>query len=156
MQYRELGRTGIQISEIGFGCGGNAGLRGKGTLDDQRDAIKQALDLGINYFDEAPDYGDGLSETNLGRVLKELRVSPYITSKVEVRRENLDDIAGHIARSLDGSLHRMGIEHVDVLQLHNGPVMETPELTGRSYTYLSLEDYLRPGGALDGLVKAKE
>ena len=156
MQYRELGRTGIQISEIGFGCGGNAGLMVKGTLDEQRDAIKRALDLGINYFDEAPDYGDGLSETNLGRVLKELRVSPYITSKVEVRRENLDDIEGHIARSLDGSLHRMGIEHVDVLQLHNGPVMETPELTGRSYTYLSLEDYLRPGGALDGLLKAKE
>ena len=89
----------------------------KGTREEQRDAIKCALDLGINYFDEAPDYGDGLSETNLGRVLKELGVRPYITSKVEVRREDLGDIAGHIARSLDGSLQRMGIEHVDVLQL---------------------------------------
>ena len=85
MQYRELGRTGIQISEIGFGCGGNAGLMVKGTRGEQRDAIKCALDLGINYFDEAPDYGDGLSETNLGRVLKALGVRTYITSKVEVR-----------------------------------------------------------------------
>ena len=55
MQYRELSRTGIQISEIGFGCGGNAGLMVKGTMEAQRDAIKRALDLGINYFDEAPD-----------------------------------------------------------------------------------------------------
>ena len=155
MQYRKLGRTGIQISEIGFGCGGNAGLMVKGTREEQRNAIKCALDLGINYFDEAPDYGDGLSESNLGRMLKELGVRPYITSKVEVRRQDLGDIAGHIGRSLDGSLLRMGIEHVDVLQLHNGPVMDTPELTGRSYTHLSLEDYLRPGGALDGLQKAK-
>ena len=85
MQYRKLGRTGIQISEIGFGCGGNAGLMVKGTREEQRNAIKCALDLGINYFDEAPDYGDGLSESNLGRMLKELGVRPYITSKVEVR-----------------------------------------------------------------------
>ena len=155
MQYRELGRTGIQISEIGFGCGGNAGLMVKGTRGEQREAIKCALDLGINYFDEAPDYGDGLSETNLGRVLKELGVRPYITSKVEVRREDLGDIAGHIARSLDGSLQRMGIEHVDVLQIHNGPVIDPPEFTGRSYTHLSLDDYLRQDGALDGLQKAK-
>ncbi|MBM12041.1 MAG: aldo/keto reductase [Chloroflexi bacterium] len=156
MEYRDLGNTGIKVSEIGFGCGGNAGLMVKGTPDQQRDAIKRALDLGINYFDEAPDYGDGLSETNLGRVLKELGVRPYITSKVEVRAENLEDIAGHIIRSLDGSLDRMGVDHVDVLQLHNGPVLDTPVLTGRSYTHLSLEDYLRPGGALEGLQNAKD
>jgi L-glyceraldehyde 3-phosphate reductase len=156
LKYRELGNTGIQISEIGFGCGGNAGLMVGGTLQEQRDAIKRALDLGINYFDEAPDYGDGLSETNLGRVLNELGVRPHITSKVEIRTNDLDDVAGHITRSLDGSLHRMGIDYVDVLQVHNGPVMETPKLTGRSYTHLSLDDYLRPGGALEGLQRAKK
>lgn len=156
MKYRELGSTGIQISEIGFGCGGNAGLMVTGTLQEQRDAIKRAIDLGINYFDEAPDYGDGLSETNLGRALKELGVRPYITSKVEVRTENFSDVAGHITRSLDSSLLRMGIDFVDVLQLHNGPVMEPSELAGRSYTRLSLEDYLRPGGALEGLQTAKK
>ena len=151
MNYREIGDTGVQVSEIGFGCGGNAGLMVKGTPEQQREAISRALELGINYFDQAPDYGDGVSETNLGRVLKELGAHPYITSKVEVRAEDLNDIAGHIVRSVDASLGRLGIDHVDFLQLHNGPVMDRPELTGRSYTHLSVEDYLRTGGALEGL-----
>ena len=68
MQYREVGNTGVRVSEIGFGGGGNAGLMVKGTPQQQRDAIERAIELGINYFDQAPDYGDGVSETNLGRV----------------------------------------------------------------------------------------
>ena len=155
MNYREVGGTGVRVSEIGFGCGGNAGLMVKGTPEQQRDAISRALEIGINYFDQAPDYGDGLSETNLGRVLKDLGAQPYITSKVEVRAENLDDIAGHIVRSVDQSLERLGMDHVDFLQLHNGPVIERPELSGRSYTHLWVEDYLRAGGALEGLQRVQ-
>lgn len=151
MEYREIGSTGVRVSEIGFGCGGNAGLMVKGTPEQQREAISRALELGINYFDQAPDYGDGISETNLGRVLKDLGAHPYITSKVEVRAENLSDIAGHIVRSVDESLKRLGIEYLDFLQVHNGPVLHQPELSGRSYTHLTVEDYLRPGGALEGL-----
>jgi len=63
VNYREVGNTGVRVSEIGFGCGGNAGLLVKGTPEQQREAILRALELGINYFDEAPDYGDGVSET---------------------------------------------------------------------------------------------
>ncbi len=155
MNFRELGNTGVLVSEIGFGCGGNAGLMVKGMPEQQRDAISRALEIGINYFDQAPDYGDGLSETNLGRVLKDLGAQPYITSKVEVRAENLDDIAGHIIRSVDQSLERLGMDHVDFLQLHNGPVIERPELSGRSYTHLWVEDYLRTGGALEGLQRVQ-
>ncbi|MDA1129307.1 MAG: aldo/keto reductase [Chloroflexi bacterium] len=81
MNYRELGGTGLQVSEIGFGCGGNAGLMVKGTPEQQREAVSRAPELGINYFDQAPDYGDGVSETNLGRVLKDLGAQPYITSR---------------------------------------------------------------------------
>ena len=155
MNYRELGNTGIHVSEIGFGCGGNAGLMVKGTPEQQREAIARAIELGINFFDEAPDYGDGLSEENLGRVLKELGVRPYINSKVEVRSDDLDDIAGHIVESMDQSLQRLGVDYVDFLQLHNGPVMERPEMPGRSYTHLSVDDYLRPGGALEGLQRVQ-
>ena len=155
MKYRELGGTGVQVSEIGFGCGGNAGLMVKGTPEQQREAIERALELGINYFDQAPDYGDGLSETNLGRVLKDLGSHPYITTKVEVRAENLSGIAGHIVRSMDQSLQRLGVDYVDFLQLHNGPVTERPELSGRSYTHLWIEDYLRAGGALEGLQRVQ-
>ena len=155
MNYREIGGTGVRVSEIGFGCGGNAGLMVKGTPEQQREAISRALELGINYFDQAPDYGDGVSETNLGRVLKELGSRPYITTKVEVRADNLSDIAGHIVNSVDQSLKRLGMVYVDFLQLHNGPVLEQPELTGRGYAHLSVEDYLRIGGALEGLQRAQ-
>ena len=156
MNYRELGNTGVRVSEIGFGCGGNAGLMVRGTPEQQREAIARALELGINYFDEAPDYGDGLSETNLGRALKELGARPYITTKIEVRAEDLGDIAGHIVHSVDQSLDRLGVDYVDFLQLHNGPVMERPgDLSGRSYTHLWVEDYLRAGGALEGLQRVQ-
>jgi len=155
VNYRELGGTGVRVSEIGFGCGGNAGLMVRGRLEEQREAIGRALELGVNYFDQAPDYGDGLSETNLGRALKDLGAHPYITTKVEVRADNLGDIAGHIVDSVDQSLKRLGMDYVDFLQLHNGPVMERPTLSGRTYTHLWVEDYLRPGGALEGLQRVQ-
>ena len=155
MRYRTLGNTGLEVSEIGFGCGGTAGLMLNGSFEAQLAAVSRALELGINYFDEAPDYCDGASETNLGKVLKELNADPIITTKVEVRAENLDDIANHIERSVEASLQRLGRDYVDVVQIHNGPVQEPPQLEGRDYRYSSLEDYLRPDGALDGLRRLK-
>ena len=155
MNYRELGNTGVRVSEIGFGCGGNAGLLVTGTREQQLAAIGRALELGINYFDDAPNYGDGISETNLGRTLKDLGAHPYINTKVEVRAENLGDIAGHILHSLDQSLKRLGMDYVDFLEVHNGPVMERPELSGGTYSHLWVEDYLGPGGALEGLQRAQ-
>jgi aryl-alcohol dehydrogenase-like predicted oxidoreductase len=155
VNYREVGGIGIRVSEVGFGCGGNAGLMVRGTFEQQREAIARALELGVNYFDLAPDYGNGAAEESLGRVLRELGVRPYITTKVEVRAHNLDDIAGHVTRSLDESLKRLRIDYVDFLQIHNGPVMDRPELSGRTYSRLWIEDYLRPGGALDGLRRAQ-
>jgi aryl-alcohol dehydrogenase-like predicted oxidoreductase len=155
VQYREVGNTGIHVSEIAFGGGGNAGLMVTGTREQQLVAIERALELGINYFDQAPDYGDGSSEASLGSILKELGVRPYITTKVEVREPDLADIAGHVERGLEESLQRLGVDYVDFVQIHNGPVMHTPELKGRSYTHLSVEDYLRPGGALEGLQRVQ-
>lgn len=151
MRYREIGSTGLSISEIGFGTGGTAGLMINGTREEQRGAIKRALDLGINYFDESPDYGDGVSESNLGDILQELGVRPVITTKVEVRADNLGDIAGHVERSVDASLRRLRVDSVDVVQIHNGPVNQRANLQGRAYNILALEDYLRPGGAIEGL-----
>ena len=151
MKYRTVGTTGLSISEIGFGTGGTAGLMINGSHGEQLQAVERAIELGINYFDESPDYGDGVSESNLGRILAELRVRPVITTKVEVRLEDLDDIAGHVERSLDASLKRLGVDYVDFVQIHNGPVLAKPNLQGRAYNILWIEDYLRPGGAIDGL-----
>jgi aryl-alcohol dehydrogenase-like predicted oxidoreductase len=155
VQYREVGNTGLRVSEIGFGGGGNAGLMIKATADEQRKAIARAMELGINYFDQSPDYGDGLSETNLGKALKDLGVRPYITSKVEVRERDLGDIAGHIERSVDESLKRLGVDYLDFLQIHNAPTRDNPNISGRVYSHMWIEDYLKPGGALEGMERVR-
>lgn len=155
MQYREVGNTGVKVSEVGFGGGGNAGLMIRATPEQQREAIGRAFELGINYFDQAPDYGDGVSEANLGNALRTLGVRPYITTKVEVREANLGDIAGHIEHSVEESLKRLQVDYVDFLQIHNAAVTTRPELSGRTYTHLWIEDYLRPGGALEGLQRVQ-
>jgi len=151
MEYRQVGNTALRISEIGFGCGGNAGLMVRGSSEEQRQVVARAVELGINYFDNAPDYGNGLAEENLGRVLKELQIRPVLTSKVEVRNTDLGDIAGHVVRSTEESLKRLGVDALDILQIHNGPAPSPPQLEGRAYTQLWIDHYLRPGGVLDGL-----
>ena len=67
MQYRTIGKTGLRVSEIGFGCGNNAVLMVKAPHEDQVKAVRHALDAGINFFDTAFAYGLGKSEENLGR-----------------------------------------------------------------------------------------
>jgi aryl-alcohol dehydrogenase-like predicted oxidoreductase len=150
MKTRRIGATDLVVSQIGFGCGGNAGLMVRGTAAEQERVIGRALDSGITYFDSAPDYGDGLGEENLGRSLQRLSVRPVINTKVEIRAENLGDIADHIVHSVEGSLKRLRVDAIDIVQIHNGPVAARPNLQGRDYKTLWLEDYFRPGGAIEG------
>jgi L-glyceraldehyde 3-phosphate reductase len=126
-----------------------------GSAEEQLRAIERAIDLGINYFDTSPDYGDGVSETNLGNALRTLRVRPIITTKVEVRAANLSDIASHVERSVDSSLERLGVGYVDIVQIHNGPTATRPDLKGREYRVLGIEDYLQRNGAIEGLERIK-
>ena len=123
----------------------------RGSPEEQRRVVARAVELGINYFDNAPDYGHGAAEENLGRVLKALKIRPVITSKVEVRNADLGDIAGHVVRSTEESLKRLGVGYLDILQIHNGPAPAPPKLEGRAYAQLWIDDYLKPGGALEGL-----
>ena len=151
MRYRRIGTTDLELSEIGFGCGGNAGLMVRGSAAEQERAVARALDLGITYFDNSPDYGDGVAEVNLGRALKALKQRPLLNSKVEIRAADLGDIAGHVVRSGEASLQRLGVDHLNVLQIHNGPAAVAPKLEGKVYTQLGIEDYLRPRGAIEGV-----
>jgi L-glyceraldehyde 3-phosphate reductase len=155
VEYRQVGNTELRVSEVGFGCGGNAGLMVRGSPAEQQRVVARAVELGINYFDNAPDYGNGVAEENLGRVLKALQLRPVITSKVEVRHTDLEDIAGHVVRSTEESLQRLGVDTLDILQIHNGPAPSPPRLEGRAYTQLWIDDYLRPGGALAGLQRVQ-
>jgi L-galactose dehydrogenase/L-glyceraldehyde 3-phosphate reductase len=131
MEYRTLGSTGLKVSLLGFGCGNVGGLMIRGTPAERERAVARAMDLGVNYFDTAPLYGDGQSETNLGATLAALRADVLVGTKVRVRRDEHADIAGAIERSLEASLGRMGRDRVDLFQLHNmiGPQRSDNMLT---------------------------
>ena len=138
MNYRTLGRTGLSVSEIGFGCGNVGGLMIRGKHADQVKAVARAMELGINYFDTASQYGAGQSETNLGRVLNELDAQVYVGTKYRLETEDNADIKGGVIRSVDASLARMAREQVDLIQLHNR-VSPQRDLAGGT---LSVEDVL--------------
>ncbi len=119
MKYRTMGKTGLKVSEVGFGCGNIGGLMIRGSHKEQLEAVKLAIKLGINYFDTAPSYGDGRSETNLGKVLAELEPDIILATKVGLSLDDLDNIPSTVQRSLEMSLSRLQRDHVDVIQLHS-------------------------------------
>src|SRR5206468_11936834 len=81
MESRSLGKTGLTVSALGFGCGNVGGLIIRGTVAERERAVARAMELGVNYFDTAPSYGDGESERNLGQALKALRARVYVGTK---------------------------------------------------------------------------
>jgi aryl-alcohol dehydrogenase-like predicted oxidoreductase len=119
MEYRTLGRTGINVSEVGFGCGSVGGLLIRGKYSEMVRAVAWAVEQGITYFDTARSYGNGQSETNLGRVLKELKPDVVVGTKVSLGGEDLDRIEDAVAEQVEGCLTRLGRESVDVIYLHN-------------------------------------
>ncbi len=119
MLTRTLGRTGLQVSVLGFGCGAVGGLMVRGDPPEQERTVARALELGVTYFDTAPSYGHGESERNLGRVLAALKPDIRIGTKVRLRAEEKGDIAKAAATSLEASLRRLGRDSVDILHLHN-------------------------------------
>lgn len=120
MEKRTFGRTGLNLSILGFGCGAVGGLMVRGSHADQDRAIGLALDAGINYFDTAVQYGNGESERNLGRILNARKPAQvHVGTKVRIPSEQFGDIAATVAASLDASLSRLGTDHVDIFHLHN-------------------------------------
>ena len=84
MEMRTFGRTGLQVSILGFGCGAVGGLMVRGAPADQERAVARALEAGVNYFDTAAMYGNGESEKNLGRVLAKLKPDVVVGTKVRI------------------------------------------------------------------------
>jgi aryl-alcohol dehydrogenase-like predicted oxidoreductase len=119
MEYRVLGRTGLRVSALAFGCGDVGGLMVRGAPADRERGVARAIELGINYLDTAPSYGSGESEKNLGQVLRALRPSVIVGTKWRLVARDLADVAGAVARSVETSLARLGLERVDLLHLHN-------------------------------------
>ncbi len=118
MERRRLGKTGIEVSVLGYGCGAIGGLMVKGEAAEQDRAIGRAIDHGITYFDTASAYGDGVSETNLGRALRALRADVTVATKVRIRGAQRANIAGTIVATVEASLKRLQRDSVDILHLH--------------------------------------
>lgn len=123
MRRRRVGKWPLEVSEIALGTGDTAGGIVYGLPQQQRRLVERALELGINLFDCSPDYGKGLGEANLGRVLGELGVSDeaLIITKVEIMPEELETgrASAKVEQSIEDSLLRLQRTHVDVLMLHN-------------------------------------
>ena len=124
MQLRTFGCTGMRLSVLGFGCGAVGGLMVRGDAADQERTIARAIAAGVNYFDTAVQYGDGQSETNLGRVLQQLKpANVAVGTKVRLPPGEFGRIDEAIRTSLEGSLARLRLDRVDILHLHN-PITE--------------------------------
>lgn len=128
MQYRVFGKTGWKVSEVGFGCWGLGGWWGPRDDGEARRALRRALDLGINFFDTAYVYGEGHSEKLLGRVLRASQKPYFVATKVPSRTMEWPARAATpaskafpahwIIRCTEVSLKRLGLERIDLQQLH--------------------------------------
>src|SRR5689334_6058909 len=139
MKQRTFGRSGIQVSEIVFGAGAVGGVLIHKDDATKREAIRRALDGGINWVDTAAQYGNGKSEEALAWLLPEAGATPYLSTKFGLDVENLKDIPAQIEERLRASLARLKRSSVDVLQLHNrigskpgGRVMTVEQILGKN------------------------
>lgn len=122
MVFRPLGRTGLKVPAVAFGAGPVSGLMTGTDFPAQLATVRRAIERGVHWFDTAPGYGNGASETNLGRVLTELSASATfpVATKVRVPPEALDNPDEYVRRSVEESLQRLRVPRVALLQLHNG------------------------------------
>lgn len=124
MTYRELGRTGLRVSVIGFGAWAIGGSWGRVDEAEAYAALNRAVDLGVNFFDTADVYGDGRSERLLARLRHERREPITIATKAG-RRLNPHTADGYnqkqLTRFVERSLRNLRAEAIDLLQLHCPP-----------------------------------
>jgi len=133
---RTLGRTGAKVSILAFGCGSRFLM-----YQDEAEALailNHAIDQGITYLDTAYAYGDGKSETRVGKVMAQRRNEVWLATKIPDRTRD------EFLRRLDASLKRLQTDHVDLLHIHS---------LGRAEDLAKIE---APGGALQGLLEARE
>ncbi|MBX6762545.1 MAG: aldo/keto reductase [Rubrobacteraceae bacterium] len=124
MRYRELGKTGMRVSEVSLGTWAFGGDWGEVDDEESYATLNRAVDLGVNFFDTADVYGDGRSERLLGRLLAEREEEIFVATKAG-RRLDPHTAGGYtydnLARFAERSLKNLGVEALDLLQLHCPP-----------------------------------
>ena len=136
MKTRKLGRSGPEVSAIGLGCMGMASFYGQPSDEAQATAvIHRALDLGLTFFDTAEMYGPYTNEVQVGTALKDRRDKAFVATKFGIGWNAdrtalaVDGSPANVRRAIEGSLQRLGMDHVDLYYLHrvdpNTPIEET-------------------------------
>ena len=129
MNYRELGKTGLKVSEIGYGAWGIGKSMWIGASDDESlKALNRSIDLGLNFIDTALGYGDGHSEKLVGQVVRERSETIYVATKIPPKNEVWPAQPGtpvakafpseHVMACTEKSLKNLGLETIDVQQFH--------------------------------------
>jgi aryl-alcohol dehydrogenase-like predicted oxidoreductase len=136
MKTRHLGKAGPEVSAIGLGCMGMAAFYGQGLEETQATAvIHRALELGVTFLDTAEMYGPHTNEIQLGKALADRRDRAFVATKfgigfnAERTGLTIDGSPANVRRAIEGSLQRLGMDHVDLYYLHrvdaNTPIEET-------------------------------
>ena len=154
MKYRRLGRTGFEVSEIGYGAWGIGGRQWMGGTDGESLlALKRAIELGVNFIDTALAYNEGHSERLVGSVLGETRAPIRVATKVPPKNRlwparrgiGIEDVFpyGYVIQSTETSLRNLGLDAIDLQQFH----VWNPEWISRDEWRRAFEDLKRSGKA---------
>ncbi len=144
MKYRELGRTGMKVSEVSFGAWAIGGAWGPVNDKESLAALHKAIEMGVNFIDTADVYGDGRSENLVGKLCKESNEQIYVATKAG-RRLNPHVAEGYNKKNLtayvERSLKNLGVETIDLLQLHCPPT----EVFYRPEVFEILDEFVEDG-----------
>ncbi len=143
MEYATLGKSGLQVSKIGFGC-----MSLRGSEKENEILIAEALKLGINYFDTADFYEDGQNEIKIGTLLKSNRNKVVIASKVGNKRQPDGSTSwnagkAYILQAADESLKRLQTDYIDLYQLHGGMTEDNIDETIEAFELLKQQGKIR-------------
>jgi aryl-alcohol dehydrogenase-like predicted oxidoreductase len=152
MRYRKLGKTGMEVSEIGYGAWGIGGKQWLGGSDEESvAALERAIALGLNFIDTALAYGDGHSEELVGKVSKGVKKKLFIATKAPPKNRlwparpliGIEEVFPHdyIVECTEQSLKHLGVERIDLQQLH----VWSPEWTDRDDWRRAFEDLKKSG-----------
>jgi aryl-alcohol dehydrogenase-like predicted oxidoreductase len=149
MEYRQLGRSGLRVSSLTlgtmtFGGGGKFALVGNTDVEGARRQLDMCIDAGVNLVDTANAYSDGASEEIIGEIVKGRRDSVLLATKARMPMGDGPNDAGlsrhHLIASCDASLERLGVDHIDLYQVH-----EWDGHTPLEETLSALDDLVRAG-----------
>lgn len=118
MDYTTLGKTGLRVSVAGLGCGGNSrlGMGAGKSMEDAAQVVRKAIDLGVNYFDTARNYG---TEPAVGAAIKDVpRDSVVISTKSTIKVDGVRYTAAQVLDHLNNSLKKLDTDYIDVYMLH--------------------------------------